>query len=90
MEPINRSIMRCTVVNVTERHEQAWDLVCLSEESEKFVVDPFVGCALPELTDSERRALIGQAFEMSDYWVHRSGVFLCHSFKPIPAQAGKE
>ena len=76
------ALVRCVVVGVTERDGQAWDLVCVADGLGRFEVDPFVGCALPELSDSERRALVGQSFDMGDYWQHKSGVYLCRRFTP--------
>jgi hypothetical protein len=80
-----KAIVRCVVVGVTERDGQAWDLVCVADGIGRIEVDPFVGCALPELSDSERRALVGNAFDMAGYWKHESGVYLCQSFTPNSA-----
>lgn len=83
-----QNVVRCLVVGVTERDGEAWDLVCVADGLGRITVDPFVGCALPELSDSERRALIGQSFDIGIFWKHSDGVYLCHVFTPNPQVSG--
>lgn len=70
------------VIGYTDREGMMWDMVCQSDALGTITVDPWVGCALEQMTDDEKRAIIGREFEMRDFWQHTSGVWLCHVFSP--------
>ena len=48
------------------------DCICIKENGEKFLVDPFVGCAWEY---EERGHLLNTWFEADGHW-HETGVFL--------------
>ena len=50
-------MVRLVVTGVTEKHGQAWDLVCQADGIGTITVDPFVSCAWPAGTDADRRAM---------------------------------
>ena len=70
------------VVGYTYRNGMMWDMVCHNAALGTFTIDPWVGCALEQMTDDEKRAIIGKEFLMRDFWQHNSGVWLCHGFSP--------
>lgn len=68
------------VVGYTDHKGMLWDMICHSEALGTITVDPWVGCALKQMTEDEKRAIIGKEFEMRDFWQSDSGVWLCHGF----------
>lgn len=70
------------VIGYTDRNGMLWDMVCQNDTLGTITVDPWVGCALEQMTDDEKRALIGKEFIMCDFWQHSSGAWLCHAFSP--------
>lgn len=72
--------VRLLVLGVTERHGQAWDLVCNADGIGTIIVDPFVSCAWPIGTDSDRRAMVGKEYVMADFQVADDGCYLPEKF----------
>jgi hypothetical protein len=60
-----------------------WDMICFNQSIGIILVDPWVGCALPIMTDEEKLSLIGKIFEMSEAWQHQCGTWLCHKFEEL-------
>jgi hypothetical protein len=74
------AVVRLTVVGVTEKHGQAWDLICQADGLGTITVDPFLSCAWPAGTDSERRAMIGKEYMMANFQMAKDGCYLPETF----------
>lgn len=79
----NQSV-RLLVLGVTEKHGQAWDLICNADGIGAIIVDPFVSCAWPVGTDSDRRAMVGKEYVMTDFQVAHDGCYLPEKFSNRP------
>lgn len=73
-------MVRLTVVGVTEKHGQAWDLVCQADGIGTITVDPFVSCAWPAGTDAKRRAMVGKEYMMANFQMAKDGCYLPETF----------
>lgn len=79
MSTIIKKPLRVTVNKILDNN----DLLCTSELGAEMKIDPFVGQALGWNELNKPKSVVGKVFEMKDYWLHRSGVFLCHEFKRV-------
>ena len=73
------------VIGFTTHHGIRWDVVCESNMGD-IQVDPWVGCALPPMTELEKESMVGKTYRMSDYWQKSSGTWLCNKFEQLEAK----
>jgi hypothetical protein len=74
------ALVRLVVTGVTEKHGQAWDLICQADGIGTITVDPFVSCAWPAGTDAERRLMVGKEYVMANFRQSKDGCYLPETF----------